>query len=156
MRVKAQVAMEYLMIVGFSLLLLIPLLALFSGTFSSDQTFLLTQSAEVSREIISASEQTFYQGPGSKQVLTINIPRGFQSVAIRSHEVENPSGLTGTTFNFETTRGLTATHRSRIPIEFEDIDLAQPGVYELVIETIDGGNQLQISDDVIRISRKND
>ena len=150
MRVKAQVAMEYLMIVAFSLLLLIPLLALFSGTFNSDQTFIMNQASEISREIFTAAERTYYQGPGSKQVLSLNVPRGYESVVLREGDEGSRS------LKFTTVRGLTVEHTTRIPINLDsEINLAQPGVYTLVIET-DGGSQLlDIEDDVVRITRKN-
>ena len=77
MRKKAQFAMEYLLVVAFSIVLTIPLIwYLYVGYEGVRQDVHVEQLAEVARELAFQSEKVYYQGPGSRSVLIASFPQG--------------------------------------------------------------------------------
>ena len=74
---KAQFAMEYMLVVAFSVVLTIPLIwYLYVGYEGVRQDVHVEQLAEVARELSFQSEKVYYQGPGSRSVLIASFPQG--------------------------------------------------------------------------------
>jgi len=80
---KAQISMEYMMIVGFLTFVLIGVLGV--ALYNSNSLRDMIQSRQVGsfgNKIISASESAFYSGKPSKITIVVNIPEGISDVNI--------------------------------------------------------------------------
>lgn len=86
MRKKAQFAMEYLLVVGFSVALTIPLIwYLYVGYEDTSRSVNIEQLSEVARELAFQSEKVYYQGPGSRSVVIAHFPEGVEEFKIENH-----------------------------------------------------------------------
>jgi hypothetical protein len=84
---NAQFAMEYLLVVAFSVILTVPLIwYLFQGYDNLKQDVNIEHLVEVSREISFQAEKIFYQGPGSRTIISAYFPQGITSVTINKTE----------------------------------------------------------------------
>jgi uncharacterized protein (UPF0333 family) len=78
---KAQVAMEYLIILGFAFLLTAPLLIIFytqSNSINDDVT--ASQSAKAAAEIIDAADQVYYYGAPSQKTISLYFPQNIKEI----------------------------------------------------------------------------
>ncbi len=85
---KAQVAMEYLIIIGFVAIITIPLVVIFQQ--HSKQTSEGIASAEIyqiSKRISDAAETVYYLGKPSKTTLKVYFPSGIISVSVSNNEI---------------------------------------------------------------------
>ena len=85
---RAQVAMEYMIIIGFVAVITIPLVIIFQE--HSKKTSEEISSAEVyqiSKRISDAAETVYYLGMPSKTTLKLYFPPGINSVNISDHEI---------------------------------------------------------------------
>ena len=85
--VKAQVSLEYLIIVSFALIITLPLLIIFF-TNSSELTENVNshQAKKIAREIVNAAEKVYYIGEPSQTIVKINMPKGVEDVIIQNRE----------------------------------------------------------------------
>ncbi len=95
---KAQVAMEYIIIVGFVVVITIPLVLLFydySG--SSNMQINTNQINGVGKKIMDSAESVYYLGVPSKITLKANFPQSVSSVDIANNELvfkmSTPTGI---------------------------------------------------------------
>lgn len=80
---RAQFAMEYLLVVAFSVMLTIPLIwYLFQGYNDMTKDVHVEQLSEVAREVAFQAEKVFYQGPGSRSVISAYFPPGVTNANI--------------------------------------------------------------------------
>ena len=88
MRLKSQVSVEYMLVMGFAALLTIPLLLIYH-TYSADSTDAVAtgQALQISRKIIDASESVYYLGKPSQTTLKLNFPDGIHSTNVSGREV---------------------------------------------------------------------
>ena len=85
---KSQVSVEFVSVVGFTMLILIPLIiAYYQNT--SESTFRIRgeQVYKVMNEIVDNAEVVYYLGPPSKVTLKAYIPRGIDSIVINGKEI---------------------------------------------------------------------
>ena len=85
---RAQIAMEYLIIVGFVAVITLPLVIIFqthSRETSDDIT--ATQVYQISKRIADASETVYYLGKPSRVTLKAYFPSEINSIAIGSNEI---------------------------------------------------------------------
>lgn len=94
---KAQVSMEFLLVVGFAFLMTVPLIIIFyqqSETLSTEIS--ASQINKVAGEIRDAADEVYYLGSPSKKTVTVYMPEGVQSISIGGNKivftVESPSG----------------------------------------------------------------
>ena len=94
---KAQVSMEFLMVIGFAFLLTIPLVIIFyqqSKTINTDVTS--TQVDKVASEIRDAADEVYYLGEPSKKTVKVYMPEGIKSITINGKKlvflVDGPGG----------------------------------------------------------------
>lgn len=86
MKTKAQVSMEYLMIVGFAMLLLAPLLILYAQQTNRVTTTIKdAQSVKAADTIIDAVDSVYYMGEGAKRTIKIIMPKGVKSTSINEN-----------------------------------------------------------------------
>ena len=85
---KAQVSIEFMSIVGFMLLLLIPLIiAYYRNTQESAYTIQSEQLNKIANEITDTAESVYYLGEPSKVTIKAYIPHGVERVEISNKEV---------------------------------------------------------------------
>ncbi len=94
---KAQVSMEFLVIIGLAFLMTIPLIIVFyqqSETLNTDIT--TSQIDKVANKIRDASDEVYYLGSPSKKTVTVFMPEGVQSISISGNKIifiiDSPSG----------------------------------------------------------------
>src|SRR3989338_1375201 len=85
---KAQVSVEYLFIMGFAVLMTIPLLLIYH-TYSTESGESVAQNKElqIARKIVDASESVYYLGKPSQTTLKLNFPGKIQSINVSNKEV---------------------------------------------------------------------
>jgi uncharacterized protein (UPF0333 family) len=85
---KGQVAAEYVIIVGFSLLALIGILIAY-GTYKGpmEDKAGASQALQIARKIVDASESVYYLGPPSKTTLKVFIPVNMKRITFSGNEV---------------------------------------------------------------------
>lgn len=96
---KAQVATEYVAIVGFVLLAVIFLsvASYFYQSKITDQA-VLNQVDRLARNLVDTAESIYFLGEPSKTTIKVNIPKGVDSIAITENTIS---------FRVQTSRGLT-------------------------------------------------
>ena len=80
---RCQVSIEYLLIVGFTVVLIFPMLYLFysqSGSFESEVA--ATQAEKIAQRITDAADSVYYLGEPSQQRLTLMFPDGIKNVTV--------------------------------------------------------------------------
>ena len=94
---KAQISLEFLLVVGFAFLMTIPLIIIFyqqSETLDTEITS--SQIDKVASEIRDAADEVYYLGTPSKKTVTIYMPEGVQSITLTGNKivfvVDSPSG----------------------------------------------------------------
>lgn len=85
---RAQVAMEYLIIVGFVVIITLPLVIIFQ-THSKETTAEITsaQIYQISKRISDGAETVYYLGEPSKLTIKTYFPSSIESVSIGSNEI---------------------------------------------------------------------
>lgn len=85
---KSQVAMEYMMVVGFTLLLIVPIIAIYGSHRQSMNNQVATKQAEnIARKIADSSQGVFYLGKPAKTTLKIYMPSNILNVTISNREI---------------------------------------------------------------------
>ena len=91
---KGQSGIEYIVVTGFALLALTPVLYLLFTSVQSYQTETASaQMSAVGRELIATAERVYHSGPPSKLTVEVRIPDGVQAMIIRRN---NPDTTTCT------------------------------------------------------------
>jgi len=85
---KAQISMEYLIIVGFVAAITVPLIVIFN-THSSEMNEEITanQVDNIASKIVDAAESVYYLGESSKVTFRTYIPKKINAVSIGNNEV---------------------------------------------------------------------
>jgi uncharacterized protein (UPF0333 family) len=88
MKTKAQIATEYVIIVGFAILIIIPLALIFSRYIMDTQSQVTsTQADRISKQIVDAAESVYYMGAPSKTTIKVYMPKDVISINITSKEI---------------------------------------------------------------------
>jgi uncharacterized protein (UPF0333 family) len=85
---KAQISLEFLIVVGFAFLMTIPMFIIFyqqSESINNDVT--ASQVDKVASEIRDAVDEVFYLGTPSKKSLTVYIPDRVQDITITGNTI---------------------------------------------------------------------
>ena len=95
---KAQVSVEYMLIMGFATLMTIPLLLIYyTYTSDSSDTVATSQALQIARRIVDSSESVYYLGKPSQTTLKLNFPDKIKAAKMENYEV---------IFNLSTTHGI--------------------------------------------------
>lgn len=86
---KGQFAVEHMMVVGFSILIIIPVIYMFY-TYSSSQTedLMVQRINDLGNEVIDNAESIYYMGPPAKITIKENFPEKLRSVEVSSNNKE--------------------------------------------------------------------
>lgn len=80
--------MEYMLIIGFATLMTIPLLIIYYTYYSdSSDSVAASQSLQIARKIVDASESVYYLGKPSQTILKLNFPDKIYSTNLSNREV---------------------------------------------------------------------
>ena len=88
MFLKSQISIEYMLIMGFATIMLVPLVVIYY-TYSSDtsESVAASQALQISRKIIDASESVYYLGKPSQTTLKVNFPDNINLINLSNREV---------------------------------------------------------------------
>ncbi|MEK6841121.1 MAG: hypothetical protein AABX45_00820 [Nanoarchaeota archaeon] len=86
--IKAQVATEYLVVIGLALLLVVPLTFLYFK-YSTESSYSVTTSKidAISNEIINAANQVNVYGAETQIKLSVDFPEGIQNITFQNREI---------------------------------------------------------------------
>ena len=85
---KGQVSLEFMLIVGFAMLLSIPLIYIFfkqSESLSSEISG--TQVDKIASEIRDAADEVYYLGAPSRKTITVYLPREIEAISIYGNSI---------------------------------------------------------------------
>ena len=123
---RAQMSMEYLAVVGLSLLMIIPMVVLYyreSASLQSDVA--ASQLEKIGLSLIDAAEEVYYLGPPSQKALVVTFPRGVSSVVV------DPELLT---FTYMTPDGESVlSFSSSLPLNMSGSLRAFPGPHHILV-----------------------
>ncbi len=139
---KGQFAMEYFLIVGFSLVIITPMIFLLYSEYGKVRSDVQYEHIiELSRELIFQAEKIYYQGPPSQTTIRAYFPPGITSISAYS-ESSKGSYLE---FEFEDSPGKTSLW-SRVPLEVDLKPFSGHHVIVLTVKEGDGGQYVLIKD----------
>lgn len=107
---RGQIGIEYLMIIGFAVLIIMGILVLaFNYMEILRDSIIMTDASNFADKVISSSEKIFYEGEPSKATIRVYIPQQVLEVQI----IENSLFLT-----IETSSGISKrAYPSNVPIQ---------------------------------------
>ena len=96
---RAQISLEYLMVMGFAMLIIIPvILVFFLQTEDIHDNVNLNQARRISRKIVNAAHSVYYVGEPSQTLIEVVMPEKINSINISGRElifeIETQGGLT--------------------------------------------------------------
>ena len=127
--IKAQVSVEYLLIMGFATLMTIPLLIIYyKYTSETTNSVVYGQSLQIARKIIDSSESVYYLGKPSQTTLKVNFPDNIYSINLSNKEL---------VFKVKTINGLSDI------VQISSVNLSgslptSPGVHIVTVKAEDG------------------
>lgn len=88
MILKSQISIEYTLIIGFTTIMIIPLVIIYHK-YSSDasESVASSQALQIARKIIDASESVYYLGKPSQTTLKLNFPSNIELINLTNYEV---------------------------------------------------------------------
>ncbi|MFH1915723.1 MAG: hypothetical protein ABIJ21_00520 [Nanoarchaeota archaeon] len=88
-RRKAQVSMEYLLIVGFAFLMLVPLIIIYyTSQQDLNDKITISQADRIALEIVDTADEVFYQGPPTKKTFKVYMPDDVSAINIQDKYVQ--------------------------------------------------------------------
>jgi len=88
MSLKSQVSVEYMLVMGFAALMTLPLLLIYySYSSGASDSVATSQSLQIARKIVDASESVYYLGKPSQTTLKLSFPDKIQSIDLSNKEI---------------------------------------------------------------------
>lgn len=88
MRKSAQVSMEYMMVVGFSLLMIIPIISIYGIERQSiNNQVNAKQAGNIAKKIVDSAETVYYLGKPAKTTLKVYMPNNVEEIIISNQEI---------------------------------------------------------------------
>ena len=103
---RAQVSMEYLLVFGFALLLILPLIGIYVSQQDNVQTDVsVAQTERIVREIVSSAEEVYFMGEGAQKTVEITFPPRITALVIEEDYIEfTLRGRSGSVSLFQASR----------------------------------------------------
>ncbi len=145
---KAQSALEYLMVVALTLMIIVPTTYLFySYSKQSTDQLIYPQINGIGREIISTAESVYYSGEHSRIVMDINMPEKVNDVYILDErelvfEIEGESGNNEMVFFSDV--NITSDSDSCTTVKCY-VNISSSGIKKVKIESINQGREVLIN-----------
>jgi len=85
---KGQVSMEFIILLGFILLLTGPLILVYY-TYSSDTEYDISQSQafSIANKIVDNAESTYYQGEPAKTTIKVRMPKNVKNISVNRNDL---------------------------------------------------------------------
>jgi len=123
---NAQVSMEYVIIIGFILLITIPLIMIFYEHTSNTSYQVITSQVDmIAKKIVDSAESVYYLGEPSKTRIKVYMPENVEQVIIYDKEI---------VFKVKTNSGLTDISQISSVNISGDIAIT-PGIHYISIES---------------------
>lgn len=152
MAIKGQVSTEYLVMIGFVLVILVPIVIIyFNYTGSTSDTIDSAKTSQVAKEIVKASNEVSSFGEGSQKKIKVSFPDGLTAVNFSNKEI---------VFRFKDSKG----NENEI-VEVADVNFAAyvlpvtPGLKDLIVKSLadsvivqvacNDGQTMSSNDDVV-------
>jgi uncharacterized protein (UPF0333 family) len=121
---KAQISVEYLVVVGFVTLAVITILGVgMVYSQSIKDQIKVSQMENFANKVISTSEEVFYPGSPSKATITAYLPEGIKSIVVSEENMKYSLVI-----SLETSSGtIVRAFPSNVPISISNVD-TNPGV----------------------------
>lgn len=88
MRNKAQVAVEYMILVGFLVVITIPLILIYNSHYKgTSEQIISNQADQLGQKIVDTVESIYYLGQPSKTVIKVYMPNQVENITIGNREV---------------------------------------------------------------------
>jgi uncharacterized protein (UPF0333 family) len=85
---KAQISVEYVLVVGFALLMIIPVVVVFfKQTNELGDSLSISQAEKIVKRIAETAEVVYYQGEPSQNTLTMYFPERINAIYIGENEI---------------------------------------------------------------------
>ena len=127
---RGQVSMEYLLITGFSLLLLAPLLFLYqTQSIQVQSSFQQSQAQSATDTIAAAAQRVYYAGSPSQETVRITLPSGVQRFYTTNTSVD---------IEAKAPRSMDLFTVADVPLVPTDLPTTQ-GRFELVVRATPNG-----------------
>jgi uncharacterized protein (UPF0333 family) len=85
---RGQAAMEYLAVIGFALLMIVPIIFIFfSQSEDITQQLTMNQIREIGRKVVNTAEKIYYLGEPSQTTLKIYMPNNVEQVNISGRTI---------------------------------------------------------------------
>jgi hypothetical protein len=85
---KAQAVMEYMILVGFLVIITIPLILVYNAQYKGTSMQIVTNQADqIGQKIADTAESIYYLGQPSKTTIKVYMPQQIQSITIQSNEI---------------------------------------------------------------------
>lgn len=85
---KAQVAMEYMILVGFLVVITIPLILVYNTQYKgTNQQIISNQADQLGQKIIDTAESIYYLGQPSKTTIKAYMPKQIDNITIIGNEI---------------------------------------------------------------------
>ena len=133
--VKAQVSLEFMMIVGVALLMTLPLILIFYRQSENINSEIgASQLDKVASEIRDAADEVYYLGSPSKKTVTVYMPEGVNNISITNNTIIFTVEAPGS--DYELVKWSVTTLNGSLQ--------TYPGIHHISVEAYD--NYVQISD----------
>jgi uncharacterized protein (UPF0333 family) len=133
---QGQVAMEYLIIMGFIFFMIIPLTIIFlqqSDSLSMDVA--ISTASKINKEIIDKSEEIYYKGPPSKTTISAYFPDRIENITISSYEISMiVTGQKGRTHDINYPSEINLTGSLKTFKGVHNIEIESKGDYILITD----------------------
>ena len=131
---KAQISMEYLTIVGFMLVMVLPMMLIFYQYQESTNTQVISnQVYQIAQNIVDSSEAVYYLGYPSRKTIKVYFPKNIRGVSIQQKTL---------VFNISTANGIDQiVVMSAVPISGSLPSTS--GVHKIIIKS--EGDYVEIS-----------
>jgi len=96
---KGQVSMEYVMLFGFTFLIILPLIIIgFLYSSESEDQIITSQINQIAKKLVDSAEEVYYYGAPARTVVDIYIPKNIKSAIITGNtilfKVQTVNGIT--------------------------------------------------------------
>jgi len=131
----AQASMEYLIVVGFLLIIITPLIIIFyQHTATTNDQITTSQADKIVKKIVDNAESVYYLGEPSKTRIKIYMPNNIEQIILQDYEV---------VFKVKTNSGISdIEHTSNVNISGSVS--TTPGIHYISIES--RGDYVWVSD----------
>lgn len=126
---SGQISIEYTAVVGFALLMIIPLVVVFflqSGDLTDKVN--MNQANQIGIRIVDAAESVYYVGQPSKTILKVYMPNHVEKINISNREI---------VFDVETINGMKVIVRTA-SVNITGNISTENGIQQIIVEAKEG------------------